>query len=77
LVHDLRTKNLTLNDNTIAYILCETLSALAFLHENHIMHRDVKGHNILLTEAGDIKLVDFGVSSHLALTLARRNTSVG
>ncbi|KAG5679675.1 hypothetical protein PVAND_009229 [Polypedilum vanderplanki] len=77
LVHDLRAKNLSLNDNTIAYILCETLSALAFLHENHIMHRDVKGHNILLTEDGDIKLVDFGVSSHLALTLARRNTSVG
>lgn len=41
------------------------------------MHRDIKGHNILLTEKGDIKLVDFGVSSHLAATMARRNTSVG
>lgn len=35
------------------------------------------GHNILLTEQGHVKLVDFGVSSHLAATMARRNTSVG
>lgn len=31
----------------------------------------------MLTEQGDVKLVDFGVSSHLAATMARRNTSVG
>lgn len=77
LVHELRQKNLRLNDNQIAYILKETVKALIYLHENHCMHRDIKGHNILLTEQGNVKLVDFGVSSHLAATLARRNTSVG
>ena len=41
------------------------------------MHRDVKGHNILLTDDARVKLVDFGVSSHLGATLGRRNTSVG
>ncbi len=41
------------------------------------MHRDVKGHNILLTEDAEVKVVDYGVSSHLASTLGRRNTSVG
>ena len=51
--------------------------ALIYLHSNHCMHRDVKGHNILLTEDAHVKLVDFGVSSHLAATLGRRNTSVG
>lgn len=77
MVHELKSRNQSLNSNTIAFILRETLDALAFLHENHCMHRDIKGHNILLTEEGNIKLVDFGVSSHLAVTLARRNTSVG
>ncbi len=41
------------------------------------MHRDVKGHNILLTAEAEVKLVDYGVSSHLASTLGRKNTSVG
>ncbi|CRL04515.1 CLUMA_CG017591, isoform A [Clunio marinus] len=77
LVHELRQRNSRLNDNQIAYILRETVKALIYLHENHCMHRDIKGHNILLTERGDVKLVDFGVSSHLAATMARRNTSVG
>ena len=41
------------------------------------MHRDLKGHNILLTEDASIKLIDYGVSSHTASTLGRKNTSVG
>lgn len=74
-MHELKLKNQSLSSNSIAFILRDTLDALAFLHENHCMHRDIKGHNILLTEEGDIRLVDFGVCSHLAVTLARRNTS--
>lgn len=38
------------------------LQALAYLHENHVMHRDVRGTNILLTKLGEVKLVDFGLS---------------
>ncbi|KAL1398034.1 hypothetical protein pipiens_009276, partial [Culex pipiens pipiens] len=77
LVQGLRNRGSRLSNNQIAYILRETVHALVFLHENHCMHRDIKGHNILLTENGHVKLVDFGVSSHLAATMARRNTSVG
>lgn len=77
LVQGLRMRNTRMPETHIIHILHETLQALIFLHENHCMHRDVKGHNILLTDDGNVKLVDFGVSSHLAATLARRNTSVG
>lgn len=41
------------------------------------MHRDIKGHNILLTDEADVKLIDFGVSSRLGATMGRRSTSVG
>ncbi|XP_022688836.1 myosin-IIIb-like isoform X3 [Varroa jacobsoni] len=77
LVQTLRRNGRLLPEPIIAYILRETLEALVYLHNNHCMHRDIKGHNVLLTEAGAVKLVDFGVSSHLKETLARRNTSVG
>ena len=66
-----------LDEDLISYILRQTLLALEHLHKNHVMHRDVKGHNILITETGAIKLVDFGVSAHVKDSLGRRNTSVG
>lgn len=68
---------LKLDEPMIAHILRQTLSALEHLHKHHVMHRDVKGHNILITENGTIKLVDFGVSAHLKSSVGRRNTSVG
>jgi myosin-3 len=61
----------------IAHILKQTVLALYHLHNHNVMHRDVKGHNILITEQGNIKLVDFGVSAHLKTSNGRRNTSVG
>ncbi|KAJ0182581.1 hypothetical protein K1T71_001950 [Dendrolimus kikuchii] len=73
----MRARGNSLTEPQLAYVLRGTVRALTHLHAHRCMHRDVKGHNILLTEDAEVKLVDFGVSSHLAATAARRNTSVG
>ncbi|XP_045052266.2 myosin-IIIb isoform X3 [Desmodus rotundus] len=66
-----------LDEAMISYILYGALLGLQHLHNNRIIHRDVKGNNILLTTEGGVKLVDFGVSAQLTNTRLRRNTSVG
>ncbi|XP_065818524.1 myosin-IIIb isoform X4 [Labrus bergylta] len=66
-----------LQEPVIAYILYSALLGLQHLHNNRIIHRDVKGNNILLTTEGGVKLVDFGVSAQLTSARLRRNTSVG
>ena len=38
----------------------DAMQGLQQLHNNRIIHRDVKGNNILLTTEGGVKLVDFG-----------------
>ncbi|XP_041511800.1 mitogen-activated protein kinase kinase kinase kinase 4 isoform X38 [Microtus oregoni] len=71
------TKGNTLKEDWIAYISREILRGLAHLHVHHVIHRDIKGQNVLLTENAEVKLVDFGVSAQLDRTVGRRNTFIG
>ena len=43
----------------------QILLGLEYLHKNHIMHRDIKGANILVDNAGRVKLADFGASKQI------------
>ncbi|PNI37337.1 MINK1 isoform 7 [Pan troglodytes] len=55
----------------------DQLWGLAHLHAHKVIHRDIKGQNVLLTENAEVKLVDFGVSAQLDRTVGRRNTFIG
>ncbi|XP_071254296.1 mitogen-activated protein kinase kinase kinase kinase 4-like isoform X4 [Salvelinus alpinus] len=72
-----KTKGNCLKEDWIAYICREVLRGLSHLHSHHVIHRDIKGQNVLLTENAEVKLVDFGVSAQLDRTIGKRNTFIG
>ncbi|PAA89587.1 hypothetical protein BOX15_Mlig017490g1 [Macrostomum lignano] len=70
-------KGQSLKEEWIAYLCREILRGLKHLHDNKVIHRDIKGQNVLLTDDAEVKLVDFGVSAQLDKTVGRRNTFIG
>ncbi|CAL6050455.1 Kinase [Hexamita inflata] len=55
------TKKATYRD-TIEYLFSQLLEVLVLLQEKNIMHRDLKGDNIMITKSVQLKLIDFGFS---------------
>lgn len=52
--------------------------AIRHAHEHHIIHRDIKPHNILVTEDGRIKVTDFGIARAVsAATMTHTGDIVG
>ncbi|XP_008055426.1 nik-related protein kinase [Carlito syrichta] len=70
-------RNQSLKEDWIAYICREILQGLVHLHAHRVIHRDIKGQNVLLTHNAEVKLVDFGVSAQVSRTNGRRNSFIG
>jgi myosin-3 len=77
LVKNMRAKAENLPEDLISYILREVLEGLSYLHRAHVLHRDVKGQNVLLTSDARVRLIDFGISAVVENTMGRRRTGIG
>lgn len=54
-------------EKLVASFCIKILNGLDYLHENDVVHCDLKAANILTTKTGNVKLTDFGVSLNLKI----------
>jgi len=57
--------------------ITQALLALKYIHDQHVLHRDLKSSNFFLSKSGNLKLGDFGIAKVLASTAACAKTQIG
>ena len=60
LVKSMKEQGERLAEDVISFVLREVLAGVCYLHSSCIIHRDIKGQNVLLTSDAQVKLIDFG-----------------
>ncbi|XP_041951610.1 serine/threonine-protein kinase PAK 5 [Alosa sapidissima] len=66
-----------MNEEQIATVCVSVLRALSYLHNQGVIHRDIKSDSILLTSDGRIKLSDFGFCAQVSKEVPKRKSLVG
>ncbi|XP_073528339.1 serine/threonine-protein kinase PAK 5 isoform X2 [Phyllobates terribilis] len=66
-----------MNEEQIATVCFSVLKALSYLHNQGVIHRDIKSDSILLTSDGRIKLSDFGFCAQVSKEVPKRKSLVG
>lgn len=76
-VRDMLRKKIRLTEEEASKILRDVIDALAYLHDNRVIHRDLKLENFLVGEDQSVKIGDFGLSAKLDYDDERKYTVCG
>lgn len=57
--------------------MTQALLALKYIHDKHVLHRDLKSSNFFLSKANNLKMGDFGIAKVLSCTAACARTQIG
>ena len=63
------------SENETAFIVSELCDGLAVLHANGIIHRDVTAANVVISQSGEVKIIDYGIA-RLPRTDANKDTHI-
>lgn len=75
-LHDRLSRPEQVSEADVLRIGAEIADALAYAHDRGVIHRDIKPHNILLTEDGHVKVADFGIARTLDATSLTRTGAI-
>merc|ERR1719337_545830 len=76
-IKEAKQKNRPFGEEQICRWLTQAILALKYIHEKHILHRDLKSSNFFLSRNGNIKMGDFGIAKVLECTAACAQTQIG
>ena len=66
-----------LDSLTVKHYTKQITNALCYLHDNGIIHRDIKGANIMVNSRGVVKLIDFGCAKNCQVNMPSLWLSIG
>ncbi len=71
----LKSSGLNLTEAHVKSFLKQLLEGVKFLHENNILHRDIKSANLLITKGNVLKIADWGLARSMSIHPDRKLTN--
>lgn len=76
-IEQAKRKGQRIPEDQIVRWMTQALLALKYIHEKHVLHRDLKSSNFFISSSGNVKLGDFGIAKVLSCTAACARTQIG